>query len=220
MKCNIVLFSGNDNFRRWREDSYCDDCVLARVDIPQGAHCDKKYRPLKRLFHQVESNDRYFLVIFNGRPGLGYHRKDSFIYLSGHISRTHFDLRDAQKPCYMLNNSDCYFELPWMSRRDVVVKFEGLHWRDYRSTLITQCTTRVIFWVCLFGILPLGLIILASVVFGCFLCRPRTSKVRVAEESRGERDGERERLLPDKDGQRTENVPEDEDNGSMSIQLG
>lgn len=198
---------------------YCNSCVLRHENIPDNAFCDDSRRHLPRLYYKVTTDDKYFLFVFNGHPETRPHLNSASIRLSGIIARTHFDLSSVEKTCYIINFSTCTFTLPWRSTNDIVVKFEGPDSR-YRNVLRTHCQARVIFWVCLFGIVPLVIILLTLALVWRFL---RRQTVIVSRSSRGcndEMPSERTHLLERHNQQRPNYVPQNEDGGIMAIQLG
>ncbi|CAG5119450.1 unnamed protein product [Candidula unifasciata] len=218
-RAEIMLIQGDKNFYRWRRNIYCSDCVLRRVHIRDDAVCDHA-RQLPRLYHKITRDDRYFLFVFNGRPDSRPRLLSLGILLSGMISRTHFDLSDAEKTCYIVNSSSCIFTLPWGSTKDVVVKFGGPDSDSFRDTLSTSCQARVVFWVCLFGILPLVCIFVTLTSVYCFLRRKRIIITRFSRGCNDEMANERTRLLQRQNQQSPNYVPQNDNGGTVAIQQG
>ncbi|GFN74089.1 hypothetical protein PoB_000059500 [Plakobranchus ocellatus] len=92
-------------------------------------------RPLQ-FNYTVKGNDKYFLIIFYGRPvGPESVFTNPGIQIQGRVKRTSFNLKDATQVCNLTmvhpydfqsaNSSfdSCLFDLPWGSDQDVVVHF-------------------------------------------------------------------------------------------------
>lgn len=142
---------------------------------------------------------------------------DPGIILTGVITRTQFDTSNAELRCNVIHDASCNFILPWMSNKDVVVKFGGSHSGYAPIGLTTQCQARVIFWVCLFGFLPVVCVIPVSFLFGWFFLR-RTQRNAKAKRQREERRMARGKTSLGNNDQLGNVVPQNEDYGTMAIQ--
>uniref|UniRef100_A0A0B7AGJ9 E3 ubiquitin-protein ligase APD1-4 middle domain-containing protein n=1 Tax=Arion vulgaris TaxID=1028688 RepID=A0A0B7AGJ9_9EUPU len=192
----MVLIQGDGNFKTWRRKRFCSNCVLKRTKIPHNAFCGDSGQ-MPSLYYDVKSNDAYFLVVFDVRPGPKRHFIHDGIFLRGVVSRTHFDLSNTEQICHIVNGSSCFFLLPWMSTKDVVIKFDGPSWNSYHNTVTTHCQIRQFFFICLFGILPFVCIFLILVLFCCFLRRRAANNTKMISNYNEGNNGERMRLLPD-----------------------
>lgn len=222
---SAVLIQGDDNFRSWRQNNYCD-CVLERVHIPDNVFCGS---PIQRheatsaakLYHKVRTNERYYMVIFYGRPQMNHREnEEKGIRLQGVFKRTHYITSNAERECNLFHQGSCSFELPWMSSKDIVVKFTGFPLNPMPVFMETRCNTRVIFWICLFGLVPVLCVIPVSLMFGWFFLR-RTKRNAKALRLREERRRlAAEKLTASKSGHTNNVAVHNEDYGSMAIQFG
>lgn len=214
-----LLFSGDNNFQSWRKDNECRDCVLKHVTIHENDFCDnerERESHRARLYYQVEDNDKYFLVISYGRPQTDHHMPSAGVTLWGEFIHTQFDVSNAEKICHALT---CMFELPWMSDKDVVVKFDWLPWSNVRN-VSTECQARLVFWVLLFGALPLVCVIPVTVLFGVFFCRRTRRNAKALRAKQEERRQMRERKAGGNNRGTIHTITQNEDYGSVAIQDG
>ncbi|CAL1527858.1 unnamed protein product [Lymnaea stagnalis] len=207
----IVFLQGSDNFRQWRKSRFCRDCTRKRVSIPKcGDHHDD--RRMGWLNDTVTVNDYYFFIVYYGRTHK--HDSDLGIFVNGSLTRTHFDTRYAENKCHSGAFFICQFELPWLSNKDLVMRFDEFKDRFEETLVYTQCQIRLVLWICLFGVLPVICIILITIIFGCFLCRKRERSFTTVKQQAVSKKGRRQ----DKDGLVDREVVQGQEEDGMTIQ--
>ncbi|CAG5132311.1 unnamed protein product [Candidula unifasciata] len=215
----VVFIKGDRNFESWRKDNECHDCVLKHVTIHENDICDRerdREAHRARLYYQVMENDKYFLVIYYGRPQQDPHMRSAGIKLHGELIHTQFDVSNAEQVC---KSSSCVFELPWMSNKDVVVKFDFFPWNSFRN-VTTECQARLIFWSLLFGTLPVVCVVPVMALFGVFFCRRTRRNAKALRAKHEERRQMRERMSQGKNKGPIHIITQNEDYGSVAIQDG
>lgn len=185
----IVFLQGSDNFRQWRKSRFCHDCTRKRVTIPK---CGDRKSDLRAgwLNDTVTVNDYYFFIVYYGRPHK--HDSDLGIFVNGSLTRTHFDTRNAENKCHSGAFSICQFELPWLSTKDLVMRFDEFKDKFEEVPVYTQCQIRLVLWICLFGVLPVVCIIPIIIIFGCFLCRKRERSFSTVRQQAVSKSGKRQ----------------------------
>lgn len=153
---NLLLFQ---NWLRNPNSKY----FYKNVSVPINATCEKPYSPLPQLDIVVQFPDTYHIVLHSRhRPRYIDMELERDIKMTANISRTRYNVSSALSICTSTQKS-CYFPLSWEDSEDIVVEIgDRSEQQDTESTFNTACNERVVFWVCIFGVLPLTLVLLSS----------------------------------------------------------
>lgn len=216
-RADVCVIRGKQNYEYFHENSSPDLCVQ-HVTLSRDTVCSDNATS-QRLNMTVTARDTYYLVVKYGR--LSRHRqhpRDLGVLVRGSLTRTRFDVTRAERVCQPASQqAACRMQLDFASHTDVVIRFGTDKDDESMTSLISNCHFRMIFWIGLFGGIPLTVSCLAALFFGWLFCKKRRRSIKQAARASRRKSRRAARKL-DKDELVHNEVVQGDQGGAMAIQ--
>lgn len=155
----MVLFQGDyfgDHDHHWQAMKK-NEHVVQRVEIPRDVLCNESSPNTPRLEYVVTQADTYYVILMERSHTHG-HLSSGDVVLNGTLNRSVYDVSGATAVCS--DRFECQFSLDFDNDDvDIVILINDNPMTPMpRSSVDTLCEARVMFWVGIFGMIPLVIV--------------------------------------------------------------